>query len=100
MPHGFALTVLVEVRCDGCGRDGEVLLKKAQQIDGGIGVLFLNREKLHTVTCGEDEALTYTGLVDEGTYCVSEPAGGDGEPLPDLNGGSGVVDADENEVLI
>ncbi len=92
---GLALAELVEVRADGGGGDGEVLVEEAEEVGGGF---VLEGEEFDAVAGGEDEALADAGLVEKGTGGIGEASGGDGEALADLDGGGGVVDAEEYEI--
>ena len=72
--YGLAVAELVEVRLNGGGGDGEVLVEEAREVGVGVGflALFLEGEKLDSVAGGEDEAFANAGLVDEGADGVSE----------------------------
>ncbi|MCU1252314.1 MAG: hypothetical protein JWQ49_5343 [Edaphobacter sp.] len=101
---GFALAKFVEVGLDVVGRDGEVFVKKTEEVGfglgleaGGFGGVVLESEEFDAVAGGEDEAFADAGLVEEGAGGVGEAGGGDGETLADLDGGGVVVDAEKDE---
>ena len=98
MADGLALAELVEVRFEEGGGYGEVLVQEAEKV-GGIAVagVVLDGEELDAVAGGEDEGLADAGLMGECARGIGEAGGGDGEALADLDGGGGVVDADQDE---
>jgi hypothetical protein len=82
MADGFALAELVEVRLDGVGGDGEVLVEEVQEAGvGGVGGLVLPGNELDAVAGGEDEGFADAGLMGEGADGVGQARGGDGEAL-------------------
>ena len=93
MADGFALAEFVEVRLDVGGRDGEVLVKKAGEIESRRGgTVVLQSQEFDAVAGGEDEAFAYAGLVEEGAGSVGQALDGYGEALADLDGRGVVVD--------
>ena len=98
MADGLALAKLVEVRFEGGGGNGEVLVQEAEKV-GGIAVagVVLDGEELDAVAGGEDEGLADAGLMGECARGIGEAGQWDGEALADLDGGGGVVDADQDE---
>jgi len=104
MADGFALAELVEVGLDVVWGDAEVFVEEAEEVGfsfrlvgRGFGGVVLEGEELDTIAGGEDEAFTDAGLVEKGEGGVGEAGGGDGEALADLDGGGGVVNAEEDE---
>ena len=66
MADGLALAELVEVRLDGLGGDGEVLVQEAQEAEVGRTVTgFLAGDELDAIAGGEDEGFADAGLVRE-----------------------------------
>ena len=98
MADGLALAELVEVRFEGGGGDGEVLVQEAEEV-GGIAVagVVLNGEELDAVAGGEDEGFADSRLMGEGACGVGEAGQGDGEALAHLDGRGGVVDAEQDQ---
>jgi hypothetical protein len=101
MADRFAFAELVEVWLDVVERDGEVLVKEADEIGLGLwqrsfGVV-LESEEFDPVAGGEDEALPDSWLVQEGESGVSEALCRDSEALPNLDRRSVVVDAKKDE---
>jgi hypothetical protein len=104
---GFAVAVLVEMRLNVAGRDGEVFVKEAEEVRLGLGRcvrgfagVVLQSEEFDTVAGGEDEAFADAGLVKEGAGGVGEAGRGDGEALANLDGRGVVVDAEEDETSL
>ena len=77
MADGLALAELVEVRLEGGGGDGEVLVQEAEKVGGiaGAGVV-LNGEELDAIAGGEDEGLADAGLMGECARGVGEAGRG------------------------
>jgi len=98
MADGLALAELVEVRLEGGGRNGEVLLQEAEEVWRiTVAGVVLNGDELDAVAGGEDEGFADSGLMGEGACGVGEAGGGNGEALADLDGRGGVVDAEQDE---
>ena len=98
MADGLALAELVEVRLEGGGGDGEVLVQEAEDVWGGaIAGVVLNGEELDAVAGGEDESFADSGLLGEGARGVCEAGDGNGEALTQLDGRGGVIDAKQDE---
>jgi hypothetical protein len=105
MTDGLAFAELVEVRLDIAGWDGKVFVDEAEEVGFGFASglsrrfrgLVLQGEELDTVAGGEDEALAYAGLVDEGAGGIGELANGYGEAFADLDRRGVVIDAQEDE---
>ena len=98
MADGLALAELVEVRLEGGGGDGEVLVQEAQEVWRiAVAGVVLDGEELDAVAGGEDEGFSDAGLMGEGACGVGEAGGGDGETLADFDRRGGVVDADEDQ---
>jgi hypothetical protein len=102
---GFAFAEFVEVRLNVVGRDGEVLLKEAEEVGLGLGLgicglagVVLQGEEFDAIAGREDEAFADAGLVKEGAGGVGKTGGGYGEALADLDGRGVVVDTEEDEV--
>ena len=98
MADGLALAELVEVRLEGGGGDGEVLVQEAKEVGGiALGGAVLHCDELDAVAGGEDEGFADSRLLGKGARGVGEAVGGNGEALADLDGRGGVVDADQDE---
>jgi hypothetical protein len=105
MADRLALTELIEMRLNIAGADGKVLVKEAEEIGfgfaSGLGRRFrgfvLEGEELDAIAGGEDEALAYAGLVDEGPGGIGEAVHGYSEAFTDLDGRRIVIDAEEDE---
>ena len=101
MTNGFSLAELVEVRLDGVGRDGEILVEEAEEIGFvgfGVECVVLKGDDFDSIAGGEDEAFADAGLMKQGARGVGETACRNGEALADLDGSGVVVDAKEDEV--
>jgi hypothetical protein len=104
MADRFAFAELVEVWLDVVGRDGEVLVKEAEEIDFGLwqcgfGVV-LEGEEFDPVACGEDEAFADSGLVEECEGGVGEALCGDSETFANLDRRGVVIDAKKDEAPV
>ena len=93
MADGLALAVLVQMRPDGGGGDGEVLVQEAEEVGG----FFLDGQEFNAVAGGEDETFADSGNGRERADGVGEALSGDGEALANLDGCGVVIDAEENQ---
>ena len=110
MTDGLAVAELVEVRLDGGGGYGEVLVQEAEEawrgrvggLDEAGGILLgsltvLNGDELDAVAGGEDKGFADSGLLGEGASGVCEAGGWNGEAFAHFDGRGGVVNTDQNE---
>ena len=98
MTDRLAVAEFVEVRLDGVGGNGEVLVQEAEEVCGiAVCAAVLHGEELDAVTGGEDEGFADSGLLGEGAGGIGEAGCRDGETLADLDGRGGVIDSDQNQ---
>ena len=89
MAYGLALSELVEVRLEGGGGDGEVVVQEAEEVWGGgavdsILIAVLDGDELDAVAGGEDESFADSGLLGEGACGVCEAGQGNGKALAEF----------------
>ena len=94
---GFAVAILVEVRAQGGGGDGEVLVEEFEEIWSAFLDWILNCEELYAVAGRENEGLADALDGGERTGGVGEARWGDGEALANFERRGVVVDAEENQ---
>ncbi len=98
MAYGLALAELVEMRLEGGGGDGEVLVQEAEEVWGiAVAGVVLNGDELDAVAGGEDESFADSWLMGEGARGVGEAGQGNGETLAHLDGRGGVIDAEQDQ---
>jgi hypothetical protein len=106
MANGLALAKLVEMGLYVAGWDGKVFVEEPEEVglalrlhagSVGFGVLLLECKEFDAIAGGEDEAFADARLMEEGAGSVGEALGGNGEALADLDGGSVVIDAEEDQ---